>query len=98
MRYYFFLLLANFGVMAAGSAQVEEGIKFFEGTWEEALTLAKKEHKIIFVDAYTTWCGPCKQMAKDVFTQKEVGDFYNKSFINVKLDMEKGEGIGFSQK
>lgn len=83
---------------AVAQAETQEGIQFFEGTWQEALDLAKKEHKIIFVDAYTTWCGPCKQMARDVFTQKEVGDFFNKHFINVKLDMEKGEGIGFGQK
>lgn len=95
MRTAFFL-----GVLLLSGAfrSVAQGIQFFEGTWEEALELAKKQHKIIFVDAYTTWCGPCKQMAKEVFTQEEVGQFYNKNFINVKLDMEKGEGIGFGQK
>ena len=69
-----------------------EGIQFFEGTLKEAKELAAKEHKIIFIDAYTSWCGPCKRMAKDVFTQESVGNFYNKHFINMKIDMEKGEG------
>ena len=45
------------------------------------------------MDAYTTWCGPCKRMAAEVFTEPEVGRFYNENFINVKIDMEKGEGI-----
>lgn len=76
----------------------QEGIKFFEGTWKEALEKAAAEHKMVFVDAYAVWCGPCQRMAKEVFTQKEVGDFYNKHFINVKLDMEKGEGVSFGQK
>jgi len=69
-----------------------EGIEFFEGTWKEALELANKEDKLIFVDAYTTWCGPCKAMAKNIFPLKEAGDFYNANFINMKMDMEKGEG------
>lgn len=82
-------------VMPALTAQ---GIDFFHGSWEEALNAAEKENKIIFVDCYTTWCGPCKRMARDVFPNKEVGDFYNEHFINVKMDMEKGEGPAFGKK
>lgn len=74
------------------------GIKFFEGSFEEAKQLAAKEHKIIFMDAYTSWCGPCKRMAREVFTQDEVGAFFNKHFINLKVDMEKGEGPQIAQK
>lgn len=69
-----------------------EGIEFFEGTWKEALELANKEDKLIFIDAYTTWCGPCKKMARDIFPMKQAGEFYNANFINMKMDMEKGEG------
>jgi thiol-disulfide isomerase/thioredoxin len=76
----------------------QSGIVFFQGSWGEALETAKKEHKIIFMDAYAEWCGPCKRMAKEVFTLKEVGDFYNKYFINVKMDMEKGEGPKLASK
>ncbi len=75
-----------------------QGIDFFHGTWEEALVKAKAEEKIIFVDAYTTWCGPCKRMAKNVFTLPEVGEFYNANFINMKIDMEKKPGRAFQQK
>lgn len=78
----FLLTIVTFGVKA-------EGIEFFHGTWEEAKDLAIKNDQIIFVDAYTAWCGPCKRMARDVFPQKSVGDFYNSNFIAVKLDMEK---------
>lgn len=73
-----------------------EGMVFHHGTWAEALALAKESGQLIFVDAYTTWCGPCKMMAAKTFPQKEVGDFYNDNFINVKLDMEKGEGLQFA--
>jgi thioredoxin-related protein len=57
--------------------------------WKEVLAKAKKEKKAIFVDSYTTWCGPCKQMDKDVFPVKEVGDFFNANFISFKLQMDK---------
>jgi Highly conserved protein containing a thioredoxin domain len=72
----------------------EPGIRFEENkTWKELLQMAGKQNKLIFLDCYTSWCGPCKAMAKDVFPLPEVGAFMNKHFINVKFDMEKGEGI-----
>ena len=68
-------------------------INFEKGSWSEALAKAKKEDKIVFVDCYTTWCGPCKWMDKNVFTDGAVAEFYNEHFVNVKLDMERGEGL-----
>lgn len=73
------------------------GIQFTEGAWRDMLKKAKAENKIIFLDAYASWCGPCKMLQKYVFTDKAVGDFYNSKFINVKMDMEKGEGPALSQ-
>jgi thioredoxin-related protein len=84
------LLVATLGTKA-------EGIEFFEGSWQEAKDYALKQDKLIFVDAYTTWCGPCKRMAKSTFPDKQVGQYFNDNFVNVKLDMEKGEGPRFAQ-
>ncbi|MFK8163357.1 MAG: thioredoxin family protein [Lewinella sp.] len=72
-----------------------QGIEFFHGSFEEALVKAEAEGKLIFVDAYTTWCGPCKKMSANVFPQAEVGNVFNANFINVKLDMEKEESVAF---
>jgi thioredoxin-related protein len=94
MRYLLFPIF----IFIAALSNAQDGIQFFGGSWEEAIETAKKEHKIIFMDAFAEWCGPCKRMAKEVFTQKEVGDFFNKHFINVKIDMEKGEGPKLGQK
>jgi thioredoxin 1 len=76
----------------------EQGIQFTEGSFNDILKKAKKEKKNIFLDAYASWCGPCKMLKRDVFPQAQVGEFFNKNFINVAMDMEKGEGIQLSQK
>lgn len=75
-----------------------QGIEFYHGTWEEALMKAKAEDKIIFVDAFTTWCGPCKAMAAKTFPDPEVGKFFNEHFISMKIDMEKPMGLEFRKK
>lgn len=94
MKYFWLIFLLPFSVNIASAS----GIDFFHGTWEEAIEKADKEGKVIFVDAYTTWCGPCKRMAKNVFTNEEVGNFYNSHFVNMKIDMEKKDGITFQRK
>ena len=69
------------------------GVSFVESTtWMKAVKKAKSENKLIFMDAYTTWCGPCKMLEKRVFPSKELGDFYNKNFVSIRVDMENGEG------
>ncbi len=58
-------------------------------TYEEALAAARQEKKMLFVDFYTSWCGPCKMMLKEVFPQPQVGDYLNSRFVCIKLDAEK---------
>ena len=88
-------LLLLFISILSFNASTAQGIEFFHGTWKEALAEAAKDDKLVFVDAYAKWCGPCKRMAKDVFTKAEVGQFYNENFINLKLDMEEMDGVTF---
>ncbi|MCD0489196.1 DUF255 domain-containing protein [Pedobacter sp. MC2016-14] len=80
-----------FMMATAGYAQ-NRSINFNTTSLQEAFKLAKAQHKMIFTDCYTEWCVPCKGMEKLVFTQDSVADFFNSHFINVKMDMEKGEG------
>ncbi|MFI5221068.1 MAG: thioredoxin family protein [Bacteroidia bacterium] len=79
-------------------ADESSGIQFFQGTWKQALAKAKKEHKPIFLDLSASWCSPCKLLKKVTFTNPEVGDFYNKNFINVEFDGEKGDGDKLSDR
>lgn len=80
------------------SKDSEDGIQFYRGSWDEALEITSKENKVIFVDVYATWCGPCKLMKAHTFSDKGVGSFYNLNFINVTVDGEKGEGPDFVKK
>jgi thiol:disulfide interchange protein len=74
------------------------GISFKNKSFEQAKAEAKKAGKLIFIDAYTDWCGPCKRMAATSFKDAKVGELYNKSFVNLKIDMEKGEGPNIARK
>lgn len=68
------------------------GIKFIQGlTWDQIKKQAKAENKYIFVDCYTTWCGPCKAMERNVYPQKIVSDYINANFISVKYQLDTTE-------
>lgn len=92
------LIALVFGACLSSVRLYAQEINFISGGYQTAREQAKEGAKLIFVDAYTTWCGPCKWMAKNVFTNPEVAAFYNGNFICLKLDMEKGEGLEFAQK
>ncbi len=85
-------MLAVLVLFSAATVHAQEGIEFFKGSFEEAKAEATESNKLIFMDGYATWCGPCKWMAKNVFTDDKVGEMFNASFVNMKMDMEKGEG------
>ncbi|SEW01353.1 Thioredoxin [Chryseobacterium wanjuense] len=90
--------LAILSSLFIGAIAFAQGIKFEDTNFKTILAKAKKENKLVFIDAYASWCGPCKLMVKNVFPQKAVGDYYNSHFVNAKIDMEKGEGIDLAKK
>lgn len=69
-----------------------QGIRFESGSFQEILRKAQQEKKMIFIDVYTSWCGPCKMMAEKVFTDPQASQFYNSHFLCYQVDAEKGEG------
>lgn len=76
-----------------------KGIYWEQDTSFESLLLkAKIERKLIFMDCYTSWCGPCKQMEAKIFPQEKVGEYFNKNFICAKWNMQKGEGVQLAQR
>ena len=80
--------------MFVGTQINAAGIEFQDLTLKEGLAKAKKENKQVFIDVYATWCGPCKYLTANIFTDDDLGEFMNKHFINLKIDGEKTDGIG----
>ncbi len=90
------VLLIALSVMVIFGTEAQNRTINFEQIkeWKKIVKKAKKEKKLIFVDCYTSWCGPCKMLATKVFTQDIVADFFNDNFVNAKFDMEKdADGI-----
>lgn len=94
------VLAFSFGAIA------QDGVKWETGSLQDALKKAAANQvaaakagssasgpTLVFLDCYTTWCGPCRNMSENIFPQKAAGDYFNSKFINIKIDMEKGEGL-----
>jgi thiol-disulfide isomerase/thioredoxin len=96
-KYLVPFLLAIFLLSMPGYSQ-NRAVKFYEKPWAEVLLMAQQENKLIFMDAYAVWCGPCKWMAANIFTNDTVADYFNANFICAKYDMEKGEGLELRSK
>ena len=91
ITFFFFIFAFQLGFS-------QQNIKFEDSDFNTILAKAKSEKKLIFLDAYAAWCGPCKLMERNVFTDANVADYYNKNFINAHFDMEKGEGPALAAK
>lgn len=79
-------------VNGQSSDKQPEHIVFIEDAWSDALKQAKAQNKYIFVDAYASWCGPCKMLRATTFRNNKAAEFFNKNFVNISIDMEKGVG------
>lgn len=76
-------------ILMSGANAQDKGIHFEHGsTWKAILATAKKEKKYVFVDCFTTWCGPCKYMSATIFPKEEVGTFFNQHFISAKFQLD----------
>jgi thioredoxin-related protein len=70
-----------------------QGINFQKLSTTEALAKAKKEHKLVFIDVYADWCGPCKYLSNNVFIDQALGEYMNEHFVSIKINGEDGEDL-----
>ena len=67
--------------------KTNNGTIFHDLTFGEAVEKAKQENKYVFIDCHTQSCGPCRQMKKVVFPNKDCGEYMNSNFICIAKDM-----------
>jgi thioredoxin 1 len=91
------MLMVATSSSVAQTNSVSKEINFVETSWPQALKRAAAQNKYIFVDAYATWCGPCKMLKATTFKNEKAAAFYNQNFINVALDMERGNNPQLAQ-
>jgi thioredoxin-related protein len=80
----------------ANSPKVEGGITWV--TWEQAVELNKTKPKKFMIDVYTDWCGWCKRMDKDIFSDPKVAKYVADNYYAIKLDAEQKPDITFNGK
>lgn len=81
-----------------GKTESTHEIGFTDKSFSQVLADAKKGHKKIFVDLYAVWCGPCKALQRTTFKDPKAAAYYNSNFINVSIDIVKGEGPALAKK
>ncbi|MEG1794464.1 MAG: thioredoxin family protein [Rikenellaceae bacterium] len=97
MKKVLLFMMAMIIATGAVSAQ-EKGVKWQQGTLQQAITKAASEKKLVFVDCFAVWCGPCKQMSNVEFKKEAAGKYFNSKFVSIAIDMEKGEGPAIAKK
>ena len=85
-------VLSVIAVLLGGTLPVQSQVVFEETGIKAVFQKAREENKLVFMDCYTSWCGPCKKMLKEVFSRKDIGEYMNTRFVNYKQDMEQEEG------
>lgn len=81
------LILASILTISTIAGQAQ-GVQFEDHlSWSQIQAKASKENKYILIDGFTTWCGPCRFMRTQIFTQPEAGSYFNDKFISVSVQL-----------
>ena len=88
MKYVLISILVIFGF---SEVRAQEKVKWYSIT--EAVALNEKEPRMMVIDVYTDWCGWCKRMDANTFSNPVIADYMNKNFYPVKMNAEGKEDI-----
>lgn len=89
------LLLLIFGLAVT---MAEAQVKWVEGSTDKVRELAVKADKLVFIDLYADWCGPCRMMEERVFKREDVGDYFDRHFVAAKYNVDRPTGRALMQR
>lgn len=76
------------GITLAVTAAHADSVKW-QTDFNKAVAQAKADHKLVMVDVFTDWCGWCKKLDKDVYSNAKVSEKLSKDFVACKINPEK---------
>jgi thioredoxin 1 len=92
------LALISFAFTFSLNKSSESNIQFSNKNFNEVLADAANTEKLVFIDVSTSWCGYCKKMKANTYTDASVINLVNSKYISKSIDAEKGEGIAIAKK
>lgn len=92
------LIIFSYSNKAKAEETTNYELETIDQDFEKAIKLAKKSNKLLFIDFYTTWCGPCKQLDRLVFQNDSVQNVLGEDFILLKYDAEKDTTFNLTKK
>lgn len=77
----------------ASAASASAEAPFFDGTFDDACKTAREKGKVVMMDFYTTWCGPCKMLDRYTWPDQSVQNWMNERVVALKVDAEKNRPL-----
>ncbi|SOE22108.1 Thioredoxin [Spirosomataceae bacterium TFI 002] len=99
-RTYIFFLLAMISLSSFdfGPGKSESSVSFYKGSYDNMLREARKQKKGIILDFWASWCGPCKKMDMETFTDPALAKYIEANYLIFKVDIDTFDGMEITDK